>query len=37
MRWLDPAFLHSGVSGKTSAFGSGGWLNITDKFYKAKS
>ena len=26
-----------GVSGKSSAVGSGGWLNIVDKFYKAKS
>jgi hypothetical protein len=26
-----------GVNGKTSAVGSGGWLNIIDKFYKAKS
>ena len=26
-----------GVNGRTSAVGSGGWLNIIDKFYKAKS
>ncbi len=26
-----------GVNGKTSAVGSGGWLNIIDKFFKAKS
>jgi hypothetical protein len=26
-----------GVSGKTAAVGSGGWLNVIDKFYKAKS
>jgi adenine-specific DNA methylase len=26
-----------GVNGKTTAVGSGGWLNIVDKFYKAKS
>ncbi len=26
-----------GVNGKTTAVGSGGWLNIIDKFYKAKS
>ena len=26
-----------GVSGKTNAVGSGGWLNIIDKFYKAKA
>ncbi len=26
-----------GLSGKTGAVGSGGWLNITEKFYKAKS
>lgn len=25
-----------GVSGRNNAVGSGGWLNITDKFYKAK-
>ena len=25
-----------GVSGKSAAVGSGGWLNIIDKFYKAK-
>src|SRR5262249_3013797 len=25
-----------GVNGKISAVGSGGWLNIIDKFYKAK-
>jgi adenine-specific DNA methylase len=26
-----------GVNGKSAAVGSGGWLNIIDKFYKAKS
>jgi adenine-specific DNA methylase len=26
-----------GVNGKSTAVGSGGWLNIIDKFYKAKS
>lgn len=26
-----------GISGKASAVGSGGWLNVIDKFYKAKS
>jgi adenine-specific DNA methylase len=26
-----------GVNGKAAAVGSGGWLNIIDKFYKAKS
>jgi hypothetical protein len=26
-----------GISGRSAAIGSGGWLNVIDKFYKAKS